>query len=133
MAGGFSPCWFPPNNSETIRALNSVGGISNFWISSHSLTKENCHNSWNSNDINTKLEPVTKFHKRNKTTSKTLAMTSCQQIVTSLSFFWFVANLEQSGCRIPDAQSSLGLTFYFTKTENRTKKSLTELSRCWFE
>ena len=34
-----------------------------------------------------KLEPVTKIDKRNKTTSKNLMMTSCWQIVTSLSFF----------------------------------------------
>ena len=36
------------------------------------------------------------------------------------------ANLEQSGSQIPDSWSvkltfSLTLTFYFTKTENRTK------------
>ena len=41
-----------------------------------------------------------------------------------------MANLEQSGSRIPDAWSlvltfSLILNFYLTKTENRTKKSLT--------
>ena len=50
-----------------------------------------------------KLEPVTKLDKRNKTASKNLTMTSCQQIVTSLSFLRFMANLEQSGSRIPDA------------------------------
>ena len=52
------------------------------------------------------------------------------EIMTSLSFFQFMANLEQSEGRIPDAQSlkllfSLIATFYLTKTENRTKKSLT--------
>ena len=55
---------------------------------------------------------------------------SCRQIVTSLSFFQFMANLEQSGSRIPDAQHvklifSLVGTFNLTKTENRTKKCLT--------
>ena len=55
-------------------------------------------------------------------------MTSCQKIVTLLSFLQFMANLEQSGSRIPDAESvkfifSLIVTFYITKTENRTKKS----------
>ena len=55
----------------------------------------------------------------------------CRQIVTSLPFFQFMANLEQSaGSRIPDVQHvklifSLVGTFYLTKTENRTKKSLT--------
>ena len=77
-----------------------------------------------------KLGPVTKLNKGNMATSKTkFTMTSCRQIVTPLSFFRFVANFEQSGSRIPDAGSvkltfSLTVTFYLTKTENRTKKSL---------
>ena len=49
------------------------------------------------------LEPVTKTDKRNKTMSKKLTMTSCRKIVTPLSFFQFMANLVQSGSRIPDA------------------------------
>ena len=65
-------------------------------------------------------------------------MTSCQKIVTSLSFFRFLANLEQSGIRIPDAgilklKFSLKVTFYLTKAENKTKKSLTQLSYYCFE
>ena len=49
--------------------------------------------------------------------------------MTSLSFFGFMANLEQAGNWIPDAWSvkllfSLKVTFHLTKTENRTKKSL---------
>ena len=85
-----------------------------------------------------KLEPVTKFDKRNKTTSKIPTMTSCREIVTSLSFFGFWATLEQSGGRIPDTQSakvmfSVIVTFCLTKTENRTKKSLTNLSHYCFE
>ena len=85
-----------------------------------------------------KLGPVTKFDKRNTTKSKKLMMTSCQQFVTSLPFFRFMANLEPSGSRIPDALSvkltfSLKVTFYLTKTENRTKKSFTQLSHCCFE
>ena len=63
---------------------------------------------------------------------------SCRKIVTSLSFFGFLANLEQSGGRIPDTESakvmfSVIVTFYLTKTENRTKKSRTQLSHYWFE
>ena len=63
---------------------------------------------------------------------------SCWKIVTSLSFFQFMANLEQSGSQIPDAESaklmfSLIVTFYLTKSENRTKKSLTQLSQYCFE
>ena len=74
------------------------------------------------------LGPVTKLNKRNKITSKKWTMTSCRQIVTSLSFFGFMANLEQSGSLIPNAWSIIlifSLTVYLTKTENRTKKPLT--------
>ena len=65
-------------------------------------------------------------------------MTSCREVVTSLSFFGFLANLEQSGGRIPDTESSkvmfsVIVTFFLTKTENRSKKSLTELSHYCFE
>ena len=78
-----------------------------------------------------KVGPVTKLDKRNKTTSKMLMITSCRKIAMSLPFFQFTANLEQSGSRIPDAQTvklifSLIVTFYLTKTENRTKKSVTQ-------
>ena len=59
------------------------------------------------------------------------------QIVTSLSFFRFMTNLEQSGNRIPDASAiklafSLIVTFYLIKTKNRTKNSLTQISHYWF-
>ena len=85
-----------------------------------------------------KLGPVTKLDKRNKITSKNLTMTSCRKIVTSLSFFGFLVNLEQSGGWIPDKKSaevmfSITVTFCLTKTENRTKKSLTQLSHYCFE
>ena len=84
------------------------------------------------------LGPVTKLNKRNKATSKKLMMTSCQKIVTSLSFFGCLANLEQSGGRIPDAECEqvmfpVTVTFFLTKTENRAKKSLTQLSHYCFE
>ena len=57
-----------------------------------------------------KLRSVTELDKRNKTTSKKKkkekkkkTMISCRQIVMSLSFFRFMANLEQCGTQIPDA------------------------------
>ena len=64
-------------------------------------------------------------------------MISCRQIVTSLSIFQFMANLEQSRSPFPDVWSVILLflfivTFYLTKTENRTKNSLTQLSYYWF-
>ena len=85
-----------------------------------------------------KLGPVTKPDKRDKATSKKLTMTSCQKIVTSLSFFGFLTNLEQSRDWIPDTESakvmfSVIVTYFLTKPENRTKKSLTHLSHYCFE
>ena len=82
---------------------NSREGISNFRISGQSLIKENCHNSRTSDDIDMKLGPVTKLDKKNKTPSKKLTMTTCWKIVMSLSLFWFMANLEQSGSQTPNA------------------------------
>ena len=49
---------------------NSDGGISDFWIFGQFLITENFHNYRSSNDIDSKLGPVTKLDKRNKTTSK---------------------------------------------------------------
>ena len=72
---------------------NSKGGVSDFRISGQSLIKENCHNSRTSDDIDMKLGPVTKVDIRNKTASKKLTMMSCQQIVTSMSFFQIWSNL----------------------------------------
>ena len=50
----------------------------------------------------------------------------------SLTFFRFIADLEQSGSQIPKAwpiilKFSLITVFYLTETENRTKISLTQL------
>ena len=117
---------------------NSEGGISDFRISGQSLIKENCHNSRTSDDIDMKLGTVTKLDKRNKKRQKTLTLTSYREIMTSLSFFGFLAILEQSGSRIPDTESAKVMfsvigTFCLTKTENRTKKSLTQLSHYCFE
>ena len=53
-----------------------------------------------------KLGPVTKLDKRQKKKKKKkkkLTMTSCQEVVTLLSFFRFMSNLEQSESRISDA------------------------------
>ena len=55
-----------------------------------------------------KLRPVTKFDSRNKTTTTTttkLMTTSYRQIVSPLSFFKFMVDLEQSGSWVPDAYS----------------------------
>ena len=117
---------------------NSDGGISDFQISGQSLIKENCHNSRTSDDIDIKLGPVTKLDKKNKTTLKKFDVDVVSKTVTSLSFSRFLANLEQSGGCIPDTESakamfSVIVTFCLTKTEKRTKKSLTQLSHYCFE
>ena len=121
---------FPTSPSPPDIGQNSDGGISDFRISGQSLIKENCRNI--------KLGPLTKLHKRNKATSKELTMTPCRKIVMSLSFFQFISNLEKSGSLIPDPQSvkpmfSLIVTFNLTKTENRTKISLIQLSHYCLE
>ena len=77
-----------------------------------------------------KLGPATKTDKRNKITSK--------KFITSMSIFQFMANLEQSGSQIPGAKFvklifSLRVAFYLTKSENITKKSLTQLPHYCFE
>ena len=52
-----------------------------------------------------KVGLVSKLDKSNTRTLKKLTITSFLAIVTSLSFFQFLANLEKSGSRIPDAWS----------------------------
>ena len=81
------------------------------------------------------LEPVTKIDRRNRTMSKIMEMMSFQQVLTPLLFFRFMVNLKQPGNRILDAWSviptySLAVTFYLSKTENRTE---TQLSYYCFE
>ena len=85
-----------------------------------------------------KLGSVTKLDKRKETKSEKFDDDFMSKIVTSLSLFQFMANLEQSGGRILDAYPikllfSLTVTFYFSKTENKTKLSSTQLSHYCFE
>ena len=85
-----------------------------------------------------KLGLVLKLTREIRQRQKNLTMTLCQQIVTSLLCFQFMAYLEQSGSQIPEAWSvilsvSLTVTFYLAKTENRTKKPVTQLSYNYFE
>ena len=73
-----------------------------------------------------KLGPVTNLTRERKRRQK------------KLTFFEFLVNLEHSGGWIPDTESakvmfSVIVTFCLTKTENRTKKSLTQLSHYCFE
>ena len=111
---------------------NSDGGISNFRIAGQiPLIDKNCHNFRVSNDIDMKCGPVIKLDKRNTATSKNLTMVSCGQIVTSLSFFQFMANLEQSrSCKI--CKTYIFINLYLTKIE-KDKESLKRLSYYCFE
>ena len=72
------------------------------------------------------LGPVTKIDKRNKATSKKINVDVMSKSCDVLSFFGFLANLEQSGGRIPVTESakvmfSVKVTFFLTKTENKLK------------
>ena len=79
-----------------------------------------------------KLRPVTKLGERNTATTNKfdddVMSANCDGIV----IFLFMANLEQSGSRIPDAWS-VKLTFSQTKNEKNPEKSLAQLSYYCFE
>ena len=84
------------------------------------------------------MDQELKLTRETKQRHESLTMTSCRKIVTSSSFSGFLANLEQSRDRIPDIESAkvmflVTITFCRTKTENRTKKPLTQLSHYCFE
>ena len=107
-------------------------------MSGQSLIEENCHNSRASDDIDMKLEPVSKLDKKNKTTQKKIDNDVMSKIVTSSPFFAFLSNLEQSGGRILDTEGakvlfSVIVTISLTKTQNRTEKSPTQVSHYCFE
>ena len=78
-----------------------------------------------------KLGPVTKPDSRNKPTSKKCNFdVMSENCGLSLSFFGFLTKSEKSGGRITDTESakvmfSVTVTFCLTKTENRTKKTIT--------
>ena len=85
-----------------------------------------------------KLGPITKLDKGNKKTSKKSDDDVISENCEVIAIFGFLTNLEQSGDRIPDTEAakiifSVIVTFFLTKTENRTKKSLTQLSHYSFE
>ena len=65
--------------------------------------KKYYHNSRTSDDIDMKLEQVTKIEKKNKTTSKKFDDDECQKFAASFSFFQFMANFDRYGSRISNA------------------------------
>ena len=90
--------------SLQILCQNSDGGISEFWISGQSLTKQTYHKSRTSHDIDMKLGPVTKIDKRHKTTSKKInddvMSENCKVIVIFLIYGQFGAVWEPDSKRI---------------------------------
>ena len=102
-------------------------GLSDFRISGQPLINKNCHNSKTSNDIDVKLRPVTKIDRRKTARSKQeqKIYDFMSAIVTSLLFFFIYSQFEALPVKLT---FSLIASFYLTKTENRTKKSVAELS-----
>ena len=117
---------------------NSDVGISDFRISGQSLIKENCHNSKTSDDIDMKLGPVTKL-KRNKTNSKRFdadVMSENYDVIVIFQIFgqFGATRRPDSGHRVCKSYVFSNRNLFFkNKTENRTKKSLTQLSHYCFE
>ena len=76
--------------------------------------------------------------KRNKTMSKKFDEDFMSENCDVIVIFRICGQFEQSGGRIADTESaevmfSVTVTFRRTKTESRTKKSLTQLSQYCFE
>ena len=85
-----------------------------------------------------KLELITKLDKRNKTTSKKIdndvMSVNCDAIVNFPIYEQFgEIQKSDSGRIVCKTYIFNNRTFYLTKTENRTKKSLTQPSHYWFE
>ena len=76
--------------------------ISEFWISGQSFIEISCQNSRARDDIDMKFGPVN-LTRVTKQCQENLITMSCQKTVTSLPFFQFKANLEQSRSWIPGA------------------------------
>ena len=115
---------------------NPDWGVSTFWIFGQTLVKENCHNSRTSDNIDMKLGRVTKIDKRNKTMSQKLRrryVSNCDFIVIFSSYSQFGEIRKSDSGGLVCKTISLTVTVYLIKTENRTKKSLPQLSRNCFE
>ena len=80
------------------------------------------------------LGPVTKLNKRNKATSKKIddgVMSANYDVIVIFSDFRTIWSNPEARSLKPTF--SLIATFYLTKTENRTKKSLIQSSHNCFE
>ena len=118
-----------PQSPDT--GKNSEAGISNFRISGQSLIKENFPNSRTSDDIDIKFGPVTKIDKRNKTASKKIdvaVMSKNYDVINIFRIFGQLGAIRRPDSRHRDCKSYIfsNRNLFFTKTANRTKKSLTQ-------
>ena len=85
-----------------------------------------------------KLGPVTKLDNRKKTTSKKFDVELMSKNYDVIAIFRKFGQFGATGGRIPETESAKVMfsvigTFCLTKTENRAKKSLTQLSHYCFE
>ena len=85
-----------------------------------------------------KLGPVTKLDKRNKATSKKFDDNVMSENCDVIAIFPIYGQFgliwkPDSGGIVCKTYISLIVIFYLTKNENRTKKSLTQLSHYCFE
>ena len=81
-----------------------------------------------------KLGPVIKIDKRDKAISNDVMKVNCDVIVIFLIYGQFLAiRKPDSGLIVSKTYISLILTYYLTKTENKTKKSLAQFSHYCFD
>ena len=149
------PCWFSLNNAEEAKAAlrriqshfirdicaifdipklshlphigqNTDGGISDFQNSGQSIIKQNCRNS-RASDIDMRLGPVTELDKGNKVMPKNWRWRYAGKL-------WYHCHFSNIGQFAPiRKQNFINSNLFCTKTENRTKKALTQLSHYCFQ
>ena len=100
--------------------------------------KRNCHNSSDSDDIDIKLEPVTKPDKRNKIKSKKFDDDVNSENFDVIAIFSIYGQFRaiwklDSGRIVCKTYIFINSNLLLTKAKNGTKKSLTQFSHYCFE
>ena len=123
---GVTNSFVSPDIGQNLDGSNFI-----FQISLQILINKNYHNYRTSNDIDMKLGRVIKLYKRNTTTVTKFdddVVSSNYNIIVNIPI---MADLEQFRSRILDVWSIIlkfaKIMFYLIKSDNRNKKSLTEL------
>ena len=117
---------------------NPDEGISNFRLSGRSFIKEDYHNSRTSDDTDMKLGPVTKLDMKSKAPSKKCdynIMAENYDLIVIFPLYGQFGAIQKADSRriVYKTCISLIVTFYLTKTENRTKISLPQISHYCYE